>query len=211
MPTGLTSDIYEGKDMSLRKFALKCFTQFGGGYQASDGGSKPLPLYDAPVIPLCSYHTDRLKEAKENMKHWLEVENDSEVAKKLYDEYVAKHEEDKSRYEIKVNTEMRNRYLQMIEKVEAWALPETYKNIKELMLKQLNDSMEFDCPEKDKNPYDYEVPSMEDWLKLQIEMAARDIEYHSKELKEEIKRNKEINEYIKGFYEELNNVEPITL
>lgn len=209
MPTGLTSDIYEGKDMSLRKFALKCATHFTGGYQASEGGSKPLPLYEPPVIPLNSYYVENLEKAKEELKYWLEVKNNTELSRKLYDDYVMKHEAAKADYNQKINVEMRGRYLKMLGKVEAWEVDMEYQNIKDFMLGQIKESMEHDCPENVENPYDYELPSsIEDWLKLNIEESESDIEYYTEKMEKEIKNNKELNDYLKGFYEQINKAEP---
>lgn len=52
MPSKLTCNIYNGTDMSLRGFALKCVAQLGAGYWATNQGEKEMPLDKAPIIPV---------------------------------------------------------------------------------------------------------------------------------------------------------------
>lgn len=208
MPSGLTCKIYEGSDMSLRGFALKCITQLGAGYHATNQGDKEMPLYEAPVIPVSDYHLTKLDEAKEEMLHWIEVEKNPEELDRLYNEYLQKRESDNTEYN-KDKTELRARYLTMIGKVEAWKLPETYQSLKELMLKQLNESMDWDCHTI--SLYEEEPPTKEEFLKSHISGAARDIQYHTEEYEKEVKCIKELNDYLKGLYEEINKVEPIKI
>lgn len=205
MPSGLTCRIYEGSDMTLRGFALKCVTQLGAGYFATEQDNKKMPLYEAPVIPLSDYHSKRLSEAKEEMQHWIEVEKNPGELDRLYNEYLQKRASEDADYN-KGKVELKARYLTMIGKVEAWELPEEYQSLKDLMLKQLNESLEFDC-----RPYSLhegEPPTKEEFLKSRISGAARDIQYHTDEYKEEVKRNNELNNYLKGLYDEIEKVEP---
>lgn len=207
MPSGLTYKIYNGSDMSLRGFALKCVTQLGAGYNATNQGDKEMPLYEAPVIPVSDYHVKKLDEAKKEILHWIEVEKNPEELDKLYNEYLQKRESDNTKYN-KGKTELRARYLTMISKVEAWKLPEKYQSLKELMLKQLNESMDWDC--RLVSLYKEESPTKEEFLKSHISCAARDIQYHTEEYEKEIKHIKELNDYLKGLYDEINKIEPIS-
>jgi len=208
MPSRLTYKIYDGSDMSLRGFALKCVTQLGAGYHATNQGDKEMPLYEAPVIFVSDYHLTKLDEAKEEMLHWIEVEKNPEELDRLYNEYLQKRISDNTEYN-KGKAELRARYLTMISKVEAWNLPEEYQSLKELMLKQLNESMDWDCHTIDL--YKEESPTKEEFLKSHISGAARDIQYHTEEYEKEVKRIKEFNDYLKGLYEEINKVEPIKI
>ena len=78
MPSGLTYNIYDGTDMSLRGFALKCVAQLGAGYRATNQGEKKMPLDKAPVIPVSDWYLKELDKAKEEVKYWMNVENNPE-------------------------------------------------------------------------------------------------------------------------------------
>lgn len=208
MPSGLTCNIYDGTDMSIRGFALNCVRQLGAGYTATNQGEKKMPLDKAPVIPLSDYHPKQLARAKEKVEYWMEVEKNPEELDRLYNEYLAKKEEEKKSYSSD-KSELKARYLTMKAKVEAWDLPETYASLKELMLKQLQESIDFDC--KDYSYlHDYPTPSKEEWFETMLSCACRDVNYHTEEYKKEIERNKELNDYLQGLYDEIEKIEPYT-
>ena len=206
MPSGLTWEIYEGRDMTLRHFALKCLRQLGAGYHASNGGEKALPLDKAPVIPVSDYHIKQLEKAKHDVSHWLEVEKNPEKLDKLYNEYLETRERENIKCSTS-NSELKARYLTMKAKVEAWNLPEEYASLKELMLKQLNESIDFDCRER--LPYESSIPTKEEWLKIKLSSACRDVDYHTKEYEKEVKHIAELNEYLRGVYDAIDKVEPL--
>lgn len=206
MPSGLTYKIYDGSDMSLRGFALKCITQLAAGYFATEQGNKEMPLYEAPIIPVCDYHSKKLVKVKEEMQYWLDVEKNSDKLDKLYNEYLKKRESDKTEY-YKYKNELKARYLTMLSKVESWDLPEEYQSLKDLMLKQLHESMDWDC--RLSSFYEGEPLTKEEFIKNHISDAAEDIQYHTDEYEKEVKRNKELNDYLKGIYKEIDKVEPI--
>ena len=208
MPSGLTCKIYEGTDLSLRDFALRCATQFGGFYQVTEQGSKDLPMTEPPVLVVEKYRYEWYEKAKEKALYWLNVEKDPELAQKLYQEYVDSRVEQKVDFQER-DRDLRDRYQAMYDKIDAWDVAEPYKNIKELMLKQIKESMDHDCPEDGLKYYDYPIPSFDDWLQGQISFACKDVEYQEEALQKAIKSVAETNAYIKGFYEELDKVEPL--
>ena len=89
MPSGLTNKIYDGSDMTLRGFALRCVRQLGAGYRATDGGEKEMPIDKAPVIEVSDYHLKQLELGQKELNHWIEVKNNPEECRKLY---LAAHE-----------------------------------------------------------------------------------------------------------------------
>jgi hypothetical protein len=206
MPSGLTCNIYNGTDMSLRGFALNCVRQLGAGYHATNQGEKEMPLDKAPVISVSDWHPKQLAKAKEEVKHWINVENNPDELDRLYNEYLKKRGQDERNYNAS-KTDLKARYLTMKAKVEAWNLPEKYSSLKELMLEQLDKSTEYDCMLYPL--YDSPVPSKEEWLKTMLSCACRDVEYHTKEYKKEVKRVKEYNNYLQGLYNELDKIDPL--
>ena len=206
MPSGLTYKINNGEDMSLRGFALKCVTQLGAGYFATQQGEKDMPLDKAPVIEVSKYHPEQLAKAKEDLAFWNEVKDDQQRKEVLYEGYCRKRRFDNIGAAMK-NDRIKKRYLTMIKKVENWNLPDEYKSLKDLMLKQLNDSLEFDCP--DVSSREEKLPTIDEWIDLNIKTAKWSIDYHTKELEKEKKRVQEINRYLQGLYDEIDKVEPL--
>ena len=207
MPSGLTCKIYSGEELSLRDFALRCVKQLGAGYHASQQGDKDLPKDKAPVLKVEDYHPEAILEAKKEIAKWEGLRNNLEEAQKLYDEQYAAN----MKYNAESKEERENlseRYNTVLKKVEAWKIPEEYNSLKNLMLRQLKESIDFDCSPY--TPYKEERIPIEEWIELQIKFAKRDLEYHTQELKEEEKRIADYNNYLKGLYDALDEVEPLT-
>ena len=205
MPTGLTADIYEGKSTSLRAFALNCARQLGGCYQASDYGNKMLPMDKPPVMEPSPYHREQLKRAKEKLAYWLELKNNPEKMKQVYDAEQSLHQAENIGHDARMKV-VKERYETMISRVKQWKVPEEYASLKALMLEQLHKSLEDDYhPEW--RPWKGEKPIGE-WMEHNISMAGRDIEYHTAELEKEKQAIAEINAYVKGLYDLLDEVEP---
>ncbi len=163
-----------------------------------------MPLDKAPVLEVSDYHIKGLEKSKKELAYLTEIQNDKDAVKRLYDEYVADAVE-KHNDRAKEEREVRNRYETMLQKVEGWNLPEEYDSLKRLMLKQLKDSVDFDCP----GTAVFEVPGIDDWIEGRIENARWHIDYHTNELEKEKQRIKEINEYLQGLYDEIDKVEPV--
>ena len=207
MPSGLTCKIYSGEDLTLRGFVLSCARQFGPGYNASQKGEKELPKDKAPILTVGSYHEEKIIEAEKEIEKWEALRNNLEEAQKLYDEQYAQN----MQYNIAVTkecNEVKERYNTVLEKVKAWDIPIEYNSLKELMLEQLKKSIEWDCSPY--TPYKEEKVPIEEWLEIRIKLAKRDLDYHTKEFQEEKRRIAEHNNYLKGLYEALDKVEPLT-
>ena len=207
MPTGLTGSIYNGKDMTLRGFVLRCVTQTGFGCSYTERGERKMPLDKPPVMQADSYYLKSLQEAEERMARWQRLKERPEELQKEYDAYLTKVELENigrdKRYD-----EMRDRYQTMIDKVTAWEVTEDYVPLKELMLNQLQDSMKYDCRDKDDRYYDHVAP-MDEWLATRIECCQRDIDYCKEKIAEDEKYVREANEYFKGLYALLDAAEPM--
>lgn len=206
MPSGLTCNIYDGSDMTLRGFALNCVRQLGAGYIATEQGEKRMPLDKAPVLKVSDYHPEQIKKAEAELRQWLEVrENPEELQRKYEASYASNHEHNEDHD--KRRKEIRERYLTMLDKVDAWVLPTEYKSLKDLMINQIKESMDFDC--KPIRIYKEERLPIDEWIQLQIDMCQRDIDYHKTRYAEEQKRVAENNAYLKGLYDEIDKVEPL--
>lgn len=207
MPSELTCKIYSGEEMSLRDFALRCVKQLGAGYHALQQGDKDLPKDKAPVLKVGDYHPEKIEEAKANLQYYSGLLDNLEEAQRLYDEeynanmkYNAESKESREK--------LKERYEIVLKKVEDWNIPSEYNSLKELMLKQLKDSINWDCSPY--TPYKEERIPVEEWVRLKIKMAVRDMDYHTEELNHETSRINQYNEYLRGLYKALDEVEPLT-
>ena len=207
MPSGLTYKIHNGEELTLRDFALRCVRQLGAGYFASQQGEKELPKDKAPILKVDNYHERKILEAEEELEKWENLRNNLEEAQKLYDEQYAQN----MQYNTAVNEERKEiekRYNTVLEKVKAWDIPIEYNSLKELMLKQLTESIKWDCSPY--TPYKEEKVPIEEWIEIRVKLAKRDLDYHTKEFQEEKRRITEYNNYLKGLYNALDKVEPLT-
>ena len=65
MPTGYTSDIYDGKDISFREYALKCARNFGAYVEMRDSSlDTEMPTEFEPS----TYYRDKLDEALKRVR-----------------------------------------------------------------------------------------------------------------------------------------------
>ena len=207
MPSGLTSKIYYGEDLSLRGFALRCATQFSAGYYASKQGSEELPLDKAPELEVKQYHRNKMLEAIKELEKWESLKDNLEEAQRLYDEEYAQHMEKNAEVEAERN-EIKKRYDTMLEKVKAWNVPTTQLYLKTFMLEHLEKTMQWDCTIY--TPYNTERVPIEEWLESKIKWAKRDVEYHTKEYDNHEKDIETYNKTLKELYDALDAVEPLT-
>lgn len=139
MSTGYTHLVSEGK-ISFEKFVLSCAR--GMGYcimQRDDDMSVPPKLQSIDN----SYDSDRLKELfreKDKLNNLSDkeiLEKERASIKTSIDSYI-KYKKEREVQEVN--------YKEMIKKVEDWSPPTSEHNsLKEFMLKQLRESLEFDC------------------------------------------------------------------
>ena len=203
MPTGLTAEIYEGKNTSFRRFALRCATQFGGGYQASNYGESDLPLDKAPVLEASNYHLKMLDHAYKELAKWKKLQENPEEA---HNEVLEKRKQEAKDCNEHRNDHLRN-YEDMLTRVKCWHPDERYTSIKEFMIKQLEESIEHDCSYHGPSKESLEETT-EQWLKCNIDCCEWDIKYHEKAFADEIKSIEKTNEFLQGFYDSLDEIEP---
>lgn len=205
MSTGLTHKIQDGSNMSLRSFVLDCVKQFGAGYFASEQGTKNLPLDKAPVLEPSNYHSKKLEEFECAYNKWQEEKKDLDKLKCEYLDEMKRNEESNVKHS-KRKAESKVNYLTMLEKVISLEFEdEVYKPLKDFMVKQLNDSIDFDC--SDTHPYESN-PTFEEWVDAREESLKWSINYHKQELEKEKKHIEENNDYLKGLYKILDKAEP---
>lgn len=140
--------------------------------------------------PQTKYHDERLEEALQTLVELKDL-NDSDKAVKASNynqERAASHQEYQDR-----QAKHEARYRMMLDKVQAWQVPESLTEFKKFMVEQLAGSIDFDCGHRSEPP----EPLLRDqWYTMSLQKAARDVEYHAKEREEEIRRTEERNQWL---------------
>jgi hypothetical protein len=187
MPTGYTDPVQSGKITEFPEFAFNCARAFGALVMLRDDHNAPIPDKFEPS----NYHAKALQEAHAALAR-LSAMSREQADAAAADEFaaaMANHATNVQRCR-----DDRKRYQAMLDKVLAWQPPtEHHAGLKTFMIEQLTESIKFDCNE-------YEAPQQQpgrEWLQSRLEMAHRDIAYHSKEHTAEVQRAAERTEWIK--------------
>lgn len=199
MPTGYTSDIYEGKDITFRDFALQCARAFGALIEMRDH-----PM-DAPIpdeFKPSDYHQRKLTDARNVLaaaQGWSD-----EVAERLaHEDYMARNRAWTDRRDAALEREVR--YNAMLAKVEAWQPPtEQHVELKSFMVQQITESMKFDCS----MTYDEEPLPLtgDEYRRATMARALKDIDYHTEQYAQDVERAEQRTRWVKALRESLEGV-----
>lgn len=176
MPTGYTSELYDGKDQTFPEFALNCARAFGALVELRDSPTAAIPDEFEPS----NYHSKAVSEAKE-MRAWLAKATTAEctaAAVAAADEWDEQRKAERAKRDA-----LEARYRAMLAEVEAWEPPTPdHVGLAAFMQQQLNESIKFDC-----GTYTYPEPTRdgEQWRAERLAKVERDITYHSEEFAKE--------------------------
>ncbi len=195
MPTGYTANIGD-KDITFKQFVWSCARNFGAlVMMRDDPNDAEIPEEFKPS----NYHKESLEKAYRELKD-LDQISEKEATLKSIEECNEKNKQEKE-YE-KKKLILKNKYLAMLEKVKAWNPPSPdHENLKKFMISQIEESIDFDCkvyPNKTNMPL-----SGKDWLKEKRDHILWEIEYHTKEDREECERVAGRNLWLKQLRESL--------
>lgn len=193
MATGYTSDL----PRTFPEFALRCARAFGALVEMRE---EPL---DTPIpdefLPN-NYHLEAITKAEKRLaelEKWSDQRAERE-AKKAYDE------EARSRKECGEKNERTGRsYIAMLKQVGKWVPPtKDHEGLKSFMVEQLADSIELDCLHTPTMPQRF---SGKQYRAQLIKSARRDIAYHTKNHKEEVRRAHERSEWVRALRQSLGS------
>ncbi len=195
MPTGYTSKIYDGEQVSGKEFIMTCARAFGALVTMRDESlNVEIPEEFKPNF----YYKDQLEKAKEELKKYTNMTIE-EAKPFIEDNYnnkiIAKNNS------IKENDNLKQRYETVLKEVEKWTPPSNeHIGLKNYAINQLKESIKHDC-----NNYDYEIKneSPEEHIKNNIERCLKDIDYYTKEWNKEVERVEERNLWVKQLRESL--------
>jgi polyhydroxyalkanoate synthesis regulator phasin len=198
MPSGYTSPIYEGKNISAKEYILRCARAFGATIMMRDESLDA----EIPVFEPDTYHLEQVEELKKELQKYKEMT--LEEAQKIIDEeYEVTIKRNKKA--IKEKNELKQRYMKILNEVKAWNPPtEEHMNLKKFAIEQLEQSIEWDCDTTYLTTPEKETP--EKWLKGKIAKIEWDIEYHTRKWNEEVERTRERNEWIKQLKDSLESL-----
>lgn len=198
MPTGYTSDIYDGKDVSFPEFMLKTARAFGATILLRDESGSVLPTVENVVEPL-DYTRKRLEDAVAEVErlHKMTLEEATTAAQAEYALRTKEYEK-----AIRQTEELRARYEAMLERVRAWEPPSSeHEEFKTFVEDQLVRSIDNDC-----SPLYREKPTLitgRAWKDRQMIRAADDVSYYTKELEKATDRNENRVRWVRQLYESL--------
>lgn len=202
MPSFYTENMYSGDKETLRSFVLRCAISSGAGLRASKGGDELLPIDVPPVVKCGDYHKNKLKEAQEWLDYYKKAKENRVNLFAVYEEF-KKNTEEKNKEEMERIEAIKTRYLAMKEQVEKLDMSAEYHFLKEFMLKQLNEGIEYDC-----RYYETEILPIDEWIDKQIENYEWEVKYHTKELESEEKQVSDDIVFLDWLYGMLDKVDP---
>ncbi len=198
MPTGYTQIVAENEKFTFPEFAMRCARNFGA---LMNMRGEPL---DAPIpekFEIAEHYQKDYESAKAAYDKFIANPPTYEELEKQYEEYITK--ETVRRVEISEEKDIKcRRYNAMLQKVVGWQPPTPeHAGLKEFMIKQLHDSIEFDCSE-----YVSPLPEKEEWIEYGMsgESLKKRMDVYKECLVEEQKRISRCNQWLKDLRESLN-------
>lgn len=182
MPSGYTACIEEG--ITFENWIMLCARAFGALVMMRE---EPFDAQIPEKFEPSDYHQRQIQAAKAEIEQLKAM-----TTEQAYTQALSEYNDKKSRCErrIQAANELRQKYLEMRSKAEAWQPPTPdHEELKVFMLSQITKSMAFDCNTKhDEN----ELASMKfepaTWRANKLNAAEYSIEYHQKHYEEELER-----------------------
>jgi hypothetical protein len=200
MPSGITAAIYEGKEVSRDEFLMRVARSFSLAImQREDDPDTPLKRDEANT----KYHDDKIAGAEADLRELSGLSID-EARRRSMAEYDKAVEDWKA--ERNKRLALRSRYEAMIREVEAWEPEPLIAYLKDGALKQLRESLEFDCGKPGEEMKYRQHPQLlaaEEWIETKITAARREIDYCREQIVKRQKVADERNEHIDAFYRSL--------
>lgn len=199
MPTGYTSDLYEGIDQTFPEFALTCARTFGALILMRDD---PLDAEIPDEFAPGDYYVKALDKTRSeyNRLITLSVEEAQAEADRLANEWIRARAEEEAK-----RLDRERRYGAMLAEVEAWTPPTSeHQGLKDFMVQQLTESIRFDC-----STYERTSPERDGlkWREEAINKARKDIEYYATEHAKEVERAASRTAWVQSLRQSLQGAE----
>lgn len=201
MPSAYTAILGETEDMKLKDFAMLCARNFGALMCMRDEPlSAPIPERFEPE----PYFKESLDKAQKDYDDFIALSDEEKVAylERQYSEMVESNIKDHEKSNKKKDV-LRRRYNAMLLKVVKWNPPTPeHVNLKEFMIKQIHDSIKWDCSE-----YKAIIPDKEVWcnVKRQVEMRKNTLKICREAYEKHIKAVASQNKWLSDLRESLKD------
>jgi len=186
MPTGYTHGVQNGTVTTLKEFAILCARGMGATIMMRDDSlDTPIPERFEPS----DHNAECLAEAKAEREKILamsdaEIEQAALAAFQVANDYFIESSKERA--------EQEKRYKDMLAKVEAWDTEA--EGIRDFMLSQLKESIDFDCGYKPSAP---KLMTAAEWRVEALAQADHNIAYHTKGHAEEVERTESRNDWLR--------------
>jgi hypothetical protein len=198
MPTGFTSIIAEGG--SFKDYAFTCARAFGALVTKRDEALGP----DIPdTIEPSPYHKDQATKVRAKIQKLKRMTPAGirKAYKAFYDRelhYLQTREKDK--------IALRKRYEDCLQKAKAFKPPSKEHTLyKDFMIKQIEETIEFDC--RPSEPVVQDIKTPREWYDLEMQGLKDSLEYHKREYVQEVARCKDRTKWIRALKKALKDVE----
>lgn len=198
MPTGYTTKIYNGEQVTGKEFIMTCARAFGAFITMRD---ESLDAKIPEELKVDTYHKKELDRSKLELKRYKDMTH--EEAQQLIDlGYQETIEGNKKYYNEQL--ELKNRYEKVLEEVEKWEIPSSeHRALKDYAVSQLKDSIRFDCGSIETYAKEVKKDTPEQYIQKKIDSCKYSVKYHQKGWMDELKRTSERNLWIKQLRESL--------
>ena len=205
MPTGYTSDIYDGKDVTFREYALKCAGAFGAYVTLHDSPMvQELPTQLEPSI----YYRDRLDDAAKRVQELIamtQAERNVAASEEQVKNMKRWKESEQKNYELSA------KYDAMLVEARKFKTPTPeHDRFAQFLIDQLEEAKRWDCHTPGEKWYTEPVQgSGTEWYSKQLENATKNVTYYSEKWEKEVKRTNENNQWIKDLFRALDNFDAV--
>lgn len=199
MPTGYTYGVQEGKVTTLEEFTQSCARAFL--WQARDSEEKDLRKLVQGTNDR-EYYEKELKQAAKEFKHLMTLDD-----AQWYGLYTVAKEEHEHQQDNRLARKLAEKahYEAMLEKVRQWTPPsDKHKALKDFMIKQLEESLEFDCGSIMMERS--EMPRFEDWKKYELIQAEQNKDRAYNELERVNMRDNSFTDWVDQLLESVKGL-----
>lgn len=204
MPTGLTEGIPKG--ITFEEYAKRCARHMGTLVRLRD---EPIDGPFPTKVEPSTYHRDAITSVKHKIEQLEELSDEAlEEAARIW------YQTTRGEYDwlIERSDETLHAYQQMRKRVEQYQPPTPHHTgFKQLMLDQIDRSIEFDCNKEYFIEARNKIKKLDgpEWKQMRLKKLKEDLEYHTREWKEEQDRVRRSNKWITEFLESLDSYEYI--
>jgi len=199
MPTAYTEPVQLGKITNFKEYAMLCARSFGACVTMRENSFNTPTLNE---LQPSNYHLEQIEQIQKDLEN-LKSLSDEECEQQALNMYNTQLNEYNNF--VKENSLYKQRYENMLKKARRYKPPtKDHINYAEFLIKQLEDSMEWDCE------INMGIPIKKDgqaWFNNRMKHLNRDLEYHLEKHKKEIERTNSRNEWIRKLKQSLEEID----